>query len=132
MKFRYRVFPGRSANGSWLTRNPHPSDPGESWPPTPSDAAVGTAWVVVAAFALAAGIARASAAVTAANAARGFRGDMILGTSSPPDSRGRRPPIVDRVLSSARPVGDVDPRDPHVRGLLFRGTVSAGPPDRLC
>ena len=42
-----------------------------------------------------------------------------------------RQPIVDRVLSLARPVGDVDPLDPHARGPLFRGTVCAGPPDRF-
>jgi uncharacterized protein YycO len=51
--------------------------------------AAGTAGAVVAALALAAGTATATAAVTAANAAKGFRRDMI-GRLLVPDGRGCR------------------------------------------
>jgi hypothetical protein len=85
--------------------------------------AVRTAGADVAALALAAGDAAASAAMTAADAASGFRKDMHLLL---PDSRGRRPSIVHRVLFPQRgPVGDdaVEAAAPRARRLLSRGTV---------
>src|ERR1700760_3343549 len=81
--FAHTVFPDSVANRSWPTRIRHGSEPDTRSPPAPIDA-VGTAGTVVVALALAAGTARASVAVTAANAARGFRRDMVV---EPPTRR---------------------------------------------
>jgi hypothetical protein len=102
-KFAHTVFPVSSAAWMWRTRIQQGSDPGTRRPPT-MIGAVRAAGAVFTVLALAAGTARASAAVTAANAARGFRRDMSGRTSSVPDGRGCRLSIADRVLSfSAAP-----------------------------
>jgi hypothetical protein len=84
-------------------------------------------------LAVAAGAAMASAAITAANVASGFRRDMIRPAPSRRTAGAvARRSLAERCLQRAPSVVADDPCGPRVRGTLVRGPVSAVPRDRLC
>jgi hypothetical protein len=102
--FARNGFPARIA--AWSCKTNILQSRGEGGYPTWLTTGLGTTTGVVAALAFAAGTTRARLAVTAANAARGFRRDMSGGGSSVPDGRGAARRSLNAGCGHRAPFGD--------------------------